>query len=52
MCARLAVQLEHRERCEVWGEPPLRAAELEAGRAIASAQARDAAQRAAQVAAP
>ena len=38
LCARLAVILE-RERggVEVWGEPRLRAAELHAGRAIASA---------------
>src|SRR4051812_21813877 len=37
-CARLAVQLERTERVEVWGEPRLRAAELDAGRAVASAQ--------------
>jgi hypothetical protein len=37
-CARLAVQLEHAEGAEVWGEPRLRAAELEAERAVASAQ--------------
>src|SRR4051794_33635203 len=37
-CARLAVQLEPAERGEVWGEPRLRAAELEAERPIASAQ--------------
>src|SRR4051794_5424505 len=37
-CARLAVQLQCIERVEVWGEPRLRAAELEAGRAVASAQ--------------
>ena len=36
-CARLAVQLERAECCEVWGEPRLKAAELEAGHAIASA---------------
>jgi hypothetical protein len=30
--------LERREGCEMWGEPRLRAAELEAERAIASAQ--------------
>src|SRR4051812_7641933 len=36
-CARLAVVLERRERVEVWGEPRLRAAELEAQRPIASA---------------
>jgi hypothetical protein len=38
MCARLAVQLERAERVEVWGEPRLRAAELQAGRAVASAE--------------
>jgi hypothetical protein len=37
-CARLAVILERANRVEVWGEPRLRAAELEAERAIASAQ--------------
>jgi hypothetical protein len=37
-CSRLAVQLERAERVEVWGEPRLRAAELEADRAVASAQ--------------
>jgi len=37
VCARLAVILERAERREVWGEPRLRAAELEAERAIASA---------------
>src|SRR4051794_29802418 len=37
-CARLAVQLERLEGVEVWGEPRLRAGELEAERAIASAQ--------------
>jgi hypothetical protein len=36
-CARLAVQLERTECAEVWGEPRLRAAELEAGHAVASA---------------
>src|SRR3954471_5704220 len=34
---RLPVQLERIEHVEVWGEPRLRAAELEAERAIASA---------------
>jgi hypothetical protein len=38
LCARLAVLLERRERVEVWGEPRLRAAELEADRPIASAR--------------
>jgi hypothetical protein len=38
VCARLAVQLERAEGVEVWGEPRLRAAELEAGHAVASAQ--------------
>src|SRR4051812_44133984 len=38
VCARLAVELERVERCEVWGEPRLRAAELEAGEAGASAR--------------
>jgi hypothetical protein len=37
LCARLAVILERRERVDVWGEPRLRAAELEAHRPIASA---------------
>jgi hypothetical protein len=37
-CARLAVILERAERCEVWGEPRLRAAELDGQRPIASAQ--------------
>jgi hypothetical protein len=37
-CAGLAVQLERAEHVEVWGEPRLRAAELEADRPIASAQ--------------
>jgi hypothetical protein len=36
--ARLAVVLERRERCEVWGEPRLRAAERQEGRPLASAQ--------------
>src|SRR3954469_19367332 len=36
-CARLAVQLERTERVDVWGEPRLRAAELEADHAVASA---------------
>jgi hypothetical protein len=36
-CARLAVVLERGERLEVWGEPRLRAAELETDRPIASA---------------
>jgi hypothetical protein len=38
VCARLAVRLERAESVEVWGEPRLRAAELEAERAVASAQ--------------
>jgi hypothetical protein len=38
LCARLAVVLEQRERCEVWGEPRLRAAERQAGQPVASAQ--------------
>jgi hypothetical protein len=38
LCARLAVVLEQRERCEVWGEPRLRAAERQAGEAVASAE--------------
>jgi hypothetical protein len=38
VCARLAVILERAEGCEVWGEPRLRAAELEADRSVASAQ--------------
>src|SRR3954463_14486931 len=38
VCARLAVELERAERVEVWGEPRLRAAELEAGEAVASAR--------------
>ena len=40
LCARLAVILERGNGggVEVWGEPRLRAAELEAERAIASAQ--------------
>jgi hypothetical protein len=38
VCARLAVVLERRERCEVWGEPRLRAAERQAGEPVASAQ--------------
>ena len=37
-CARLAVRLERMEGVEVWGEPRLRAAELEAERPIASGQ--------------
>jgi hypothetical protein len=37
-CARLAVELEYHERVEVWGAPRLRAAELEAGHAVASAR--------------
>src|SRR4051812_28611108 len=36
LCARLAVLLEQREGCEVWGEPRLRAAERQAGQPIAS----------------
>jgi hypothetical protein len=36
LCALLAVVLERRERVEVWGEPRLRAAELEADGAVAS----------------
>jgi hypothetical protein len=38
LCAQLAVQPERTERCEVWGEPRLRAAELEADRSVASAR--------------
>jgi hypothetical protein len=38
LCARLAVVLERREGFEVWGEPRLRAAERQAGHAVASAQ--------------
>jgi hypothetical protein len=38
VCARLAVMLERAERCEVWGEPRLRAAELETERSVASAE--------------
>jgi hypothetical protein len=38
LCARLAVVLEQRERCEVWGEPRLRAAERQAGEPVASAR--------------
>ena len=41
LCARLAVEVERAERCEVWGEPRLRAAELEAGAAVASARLGD-----------
>jgi transposase len=41
LCSRLAVQLERVERVEVWGEPRLRAAELEAGGAVASARLGD-----------
>src|SRR3954468_4000870 len=37
LCAQLAVVLERAERCTVWGEPRLRAAERDE-RAIASAQ--------------
>ena len=37
LCAHLAVILERGKGSAVWGEPRLRAAELEAGRAIASA---------------
>jgi hypothetical protein len=37
LCARPAVVLEQRERCGVWGEPRLRAAEREAGQPVASA---------------
>jgi transposase len=37
LCAGLAVKLERSERVEVWGEPRLRAAELDAGQAVASA---------------
>ncbi len=37
LCARLAVSLERQEGGELWGEPRLRAAELEAGGPIASA---------------
>src|SRR3954465_12915171 len=40
-CARLAVEVERAEQCEVWGEPRLRAAELEAGEAVASARLGD-----------
>jgi hypothetical protein len=38
LCARLAVELERRERVEVWGEPRLRAAEQETDRSVATAQ--------------
>src|SRR3954462_10870420 len=38
LCARLAVVLEQGERCEVGGEPRLRAAERQAARPVASAQ--------------
>src|SRR4051794_28919523 len=38
LCARLAVVLEQRERCDVWGEPRLRAAERQTGQPVASAQ--------------
>ena len=38
LCAQLAVVLERAERCTVWGEPRLRAAERDAEHAIASAQ--------------
>ena len=38
LCARLAVVLEHTEQCKVWGEPRLRAAERDIGRAVASAE--------------
>lgn len=38
VCARLAVALERDEGIVVWGEPRLRAAELNAGHMIASAQ--------------
>jgi len=40
LCARLAVLLKQRARCKVWGEPRLRAAERQAGRAVASCRAR------------
>ncbi len=38
LCARLAVVLERAEGCAVWGEPRLRAAEPDAGGAVASAE--------------
>jgi hypothetical protein len=38
LCAQLAVVLERAERCVVWGEPRLRAAERDAEHPIASAQ--------------
>jgi hypothetical protein len=38
LCAQLAVVLERAERCVVWGEPRLRAAERDAEQPIASAQ--------------
>jgi hypothetical protein len=38
LCARLAVVLEQRERCKVWGEPRLRAAERQTGQPVASAE--------------
>jgi transposase len=41
LCARLAMQLERAERCEVWGEPRLHAAERDAGVAIATARLGD-----------
>src|SRR3954465_7781474 len=40
-CARLAVEVERAEQCEGWGEPRLRAAELDAGQAVASARLGD-----------
>jgi hypothetical protein len=38
VCARLAVVLERSEGCVVWGEPRLRAAELDTDAAVASAE--------------
>jgi hypothetical protein len=41
ICARLAVQLERLEDVEVWGEPRLRAAEVEIDGSVASARLGD-----------
>ena len=41
LCARLAVEFERAESVEAWGEQRLRAAELEAGEAVASARLGD-----------
>jgi transposase len=45
LCASLAVVLERQERCEVWAERRLRAAELEAGSATRERPARQASRR-------